>query len=122
MTRRPRYSTVCASFVFALGALPAQDLGDLKIDRIAVNMRYTEGPAWSPEGFLLFGDTVTNQLHKFVAGKGISDFGDRPGGPMGLAEYGTGWNSDRLPPASRAAHFQPKPGGTRWDKSRRYAI
>jgi gluconolactonase len=85
MTRRPRYSTVCASFVLALGALPAQDLGDLKIDRIAVNMRYTEGPAWSPEGFLLFGDTVTNQLHKFIAGKGLSDFGDRPGGPMGLA-------------------------------------
>src|SRR5258706_8043862 len=85
MTRRPRYLTVCASFVFTISAVLAQDLGDLKVERIAVGMRYTEGPEWSPDGFLLFGDTVTNQLHKFTPGKGVSDFADRPGGPMGLA-------------------------------------
>ena len=73
MTRRPRYSTVCASFVFAVGTLLGQDLGDLKIDRIAVNMRYTEGPAWSPEGFLLFGEGNVPWLVRELILKAESD-------------------------------------------------
>ncbi len=46
-------------------------------------MRYTEGPVWSPEGFLLFSDTVTNKLHKFVPGKGTAEVGTVSGGPSG---------------------------------------
>jgi gluconolactonase len=68
-----------------IGAAAAQDLDDLKVEKVAVGLRFTEGPAWSPEGFLLFSDTVTNQIHKFVPGKGVSNFADRPGGPIGLA-------------------------------------
>jgi gluconolactonase len=66
-----------------ISAAAAQDLDDLKVEKIAIGLRFTEGPAWSPDGFLLFSDTVTNQLHKFVPGKGVSDFADRPGGPIG---------------------------------------
>jgi gluconolactonase len=68
-----------------IGGAAAQDLDDLKVEKVAVGLRFTEGPAWSPEGFLLFSDTVTNQIHKFVPGKGVSNFADRPGGPIGLA-------------------------------------
>src|SRR5260370_39656721 len=84
ITRKPRIALACA-FLFLVCAASAQDLSDLKVEKIAVGMRYTEAPAWSPEGFLLFADTVTNQIHKFTPGKGLSDFADRPGGPMGLA-------------------------------------
>jgi gluconolactonase len=83
-TRKPRIALACA-FLFLVNAASAQDLSDLKVEKIAVGMRYTEAPAWSPDGFLLFADTVTNQIHKFTPGKGLSDFADRPGGPMGLA-------------------------------------
>jgi gluconolactonase len=63
----------------------AQDFSDLKVERVASNLRFTEGPAWSPEGFLLFSDCVTDKLYKFIPGKGWSEAGDRPGGPNGNA-------------------------------------
>jgi gluconolactonase len=63
----------------------AQDFSDVKIERIAVNLHYAEGPVWSSENFLIFSDTVTNKLRKFVPGKGESEFADIPGGPAGNA-------------------------------------
>lgn len=57
----------------------------MKVEKIAVGMRFSEGPAWSPEGFLLFSDCVTNKLHKFVPGKGESELGEISGGPNGNA-------------------------------------
>jgi gluconolactonase len=55
----------------------------LKIDKIATGLQFTEGPSWSKEGFLLFSDCVSNKLHKYVPGAGVSDAGDIPGGPNG---------------------------------------
>jgi len=63
----------------------AQDFSDVKVERIAHGLRYAEGPAWSTEGFLLFSDTVTNKLHKFIPGKGVAELSDVPGGPIGNA-------------------------------------
>ncbi len=63
----------------------AQDPGELRLEKIAKDLRYGEGPAWSPDGFLLFSDCVTNKLHKFVPGKGDSEFADVAGGPIGNA-------------------------------------
>ena len=63
----------------------AQDFSDLKVEKIAVGLRFAEGPAWSPEGFLLFSDCVTNKLHKFIPGKGEQAFGEIAGGPNGNA-------------------------------------
>jgi len=71
--------------VVAAAAVHAQNLSDIHVEKIVQGLRYGEGPAWSPEGFLLFSDTVTNKLHKFVPGKGDSDFADVPGGPIGNA-------------------------------------
>ncbi len=61
----------------------AQDFTDVKVERVAVNLRFAEGPVWSPEGFLLFSDTVSNKLHKFIPGKGEEAFADIAGGPSG---------------------------------------
>src|SRR6185437_4428734 len=70
----------------ALSALaPAQDSAEIKIEKIAEHLHYAEGPAWSPEGFLLFSDTVTNKLHKVAPGKGDSEFREVSGGPIGNA-------------------------------------
>jgi len=69
---------------FATG-VAAQDFSDIKVDKVAAGMRFTEGPAWSPDGFLTFSDCVTNQLHKFTPGKGVAQMGDVPGGPIGNA-------------------------------------
>jgi gluconolactonase len=61
----------------------AQDFSDMKVEKVAAGLRYTEGPAWSPEGFLLFSDTVTNQRRKYIPAKGIADFDEVAGGPIG---------------------------------------
>lgn len=73
-----------AASVFAILAA-AQDFTNIKVERIAAGLHYAEGPAWSPDGFLTFSDTVTNKLHKFIPGKGEAEPADVPGGPSGNA-------------------------------------
>jgi len=63
----------------------AQDFSDVKVERVAVGLRYAEGPVWSTEGFLLFSDGVNNKLHKFIPGKGEAEFATIAGGPAGNA-------------------------------------
>lgn len=63
----------------------AQDFSDIKVERIAVGLRFAEGPAWSPEGFLVYSDCAMDKLHKFVPGKGDSELASVPGGPNGNA-------------------------------------
>lgn len=74
-----------ALLAFFAAYAPAQDFNDIKLEKIATDLVFAEGPVWSPEGFLLFSDTVTNKLHKFVSGKGASEFGEVAGGPNGNA-------------------------------------
>src|SRR5271169_708905 len=69
--------------LFLIPLAPAQNFGDLRIEKIANGLQFTEGPAWSKDGFLLFSDCNTNKLHKFVPGVGVSDYADLPGGPNG---------------------------------------
>ena len=61
----------------------AQDFSNIKVERVAAGLHYSDGPAWSPEGYLLFSDTVTNKLHKLIPGKGEAEAMDVAGGPMG---------------------------------------
>jgi gluconolactonase len=78
-------SPIISAVLLVASVALAQDFGDLKVDKIAVGLHFAEGPAWSPEGFLLFSDCVTNQLHKFVPGKGEGVLGELAGGPNGNA-------------------------------------
>jgi gluconolactonase len=72
--------------LYALAAAAAaQNFNDIRVEVVARGLFYAEAPAWSLEGFLLFGDTVTNKLHRFVPGKGVEEAGSRPGGPSGHA-------------------------------------
>ena len=61
----------------------AQNFSELKIEKVTSGLQFAEGPVWSRDGFLLFSDCVSNKLHKFVAGKGGSIYGEIPGGPNG---------------------------------------
>jgi gluconolactonase len=63
----------------------AQDFSDIRVEKIVTGLRFLEGPAWSPEGFLLFGDTVTNKLYKWIPGAKAAELRDIPGGPIGNA-------------------------------------
>src|SRR5262245_23808951 len=73
-----------ATLLLAAAAF-GQDFPEIDVEKIAAGQVFTEGPAWSLEGFLLFSDTVTDKLQKFVPGKGISEVGSRVGGAMGNA-------------------------------------
>jgi gluconolactonase len=66
-----------------LAALIAQDFSNIKVEKVAAGLQFTEGPAWSKEGFLLFSDCNTNKLHKFTPGTGGADYAEIPGGPNG---------------------------------------
>ncbi|MGA3189107.1 MAG: SMP-30/gluconolactonase/LRE family protein [Bryobacteraceae bacterium] len=55
----------------------------MKIEKIASGFQFTEGPAWSRDGFLLFSDCISNQLQKFIPGSGGSVYAEIPGGPNG---------------------------------------
>lgn len=63
----------------------AQDFSDVRVEKLVSDQKFTEGPVWSPEGFLLFSDTVTDKILKFVGGKGLTEFATRAGGVNGNA-------------------------------------
>ena len=51
-----------------------QNFVDLKIEKIAAGYSFTEGPVWSPDGFLLFSDVPSDRIMQFTPGKGTSVF------------------------------------------------
>jgi gluconolactonase len=70
--------------LISLGAFAQQ--AEVVVEKIATGLRYTDGPAWSPDGFLIFSDTVTNKLHKWAPGHmGDIELADIAGGPSGNA-------------------------------------
>jgi gluconolactonase len=74
-----------ALILTAAAILQAQDFADIHIEKAVNGMRYTQGPVWSFEGFLLFSDTVADKLQKFTPGKGVADVASRAGGAAGNA-------------------------------------
>jgi gluconolactonase len=73
-----------ASVLGALGsAALAQE--ERQIDRVAGGFRFTEGPAWSREGFLLFSDVPNDQILKYVPGEKPTVFRENSNGANGNA-------------------------------------
>jgi gluconolactonase len=73
-----------AAAVFTLFA-PAQDFSKISIEIIGKNFSFTEGPAWSKEGFLIFSDTVADKIWKWSPGAQPSSFRDPASGASGNA-------------------------------------
>jgi len=49
-------------------SLGAQDFSKVQIEKVAGGYRYTEGPVWSKEGFLLFSEVPSGKILKLVGG------------------------------------------------------
>ncbi|MFC1541109.1 SMP-30/gluconolactonase/LRE family protein [Candidatus Latescibacterota bacterium] len=61
-----------------------------KLTIIADGFRYTEGPAWSPDGYLYFTDRSSSRILKWSQAEGVTDFRIDPGGANGLVFTKTG--------------------------------
>ncbi|MGP0070328.1 MAG: SMP-30/gluconolactonase/LRE family protein [Bryobacteraceae bacterium] len=61
----------------------AQSFDNLRIDKVATGYAFTEGPAWSPMGFLIFSDIPNNKLLKFTPGEPASGFRENSNGANG---------------------------------------
>lgn len=73
-----------AAAVFAVLA-PAQDFTRISIEIIGKNFVFTEGPAWSKAGFLIFSDTADDKIWKWTPGGDPVSFRDPANGPSGNA-------------------------------------
>jgi len=80
----PVFRTSIAAAVLALCAC-AQDFSEIKFDKLAQGYRFTEGPAWSKEGYLIFSDLPSDRLLKWTPGEPISVFRTDAHGPSGNA-------------------------------------
>jgi gluconolactonase len=60
-----------------------------KVFKLAEGFKFTEGPAWSPKGFLLFSDPNANTIYKFTSDGALSVFLEKSGYEgADIAEYG----------------------------------
>ena len=55
-----------------------------KVERIATNFVFTEGPVWSPKGYLLFSDVPAGIIYKWTAKEGATTFRNPSGHSNGL--------------------------------------
>lgn len=62
---------------------PAQDYSDLRIEKVATGYIFTEGPAWSREGYLIFSDIPGDKLLQFKPGEKAAIFRDNSNGAIG---------------------------------------
>jgi gluconolactonase len=61
----------------------AQDLDNINVEKVATAYVFTDGPAWSPGGLLVFSDTPTNKLLAFMPGSVAATYRDNANGPGG---------------------------------------
>ncbi len=79
----PPRTTLALASLCTVALCTAQDFPEIRVEKIAQQQKFTEGPVWSLEGFLLFSDTVTDKIQKFIPGKGAADYSTRAGGAAG---------------------------------------
>jgi gluconolactonase len=74
--------TLPVAFI-ACCTLFGQDLSNVHVEKVAASLKFTEGPVWSREGFLLFSDIPSNRIMKFTPGEGISVYRENTNGANG---------------------------------------
>jgi gluconolactonase len=76
--------TCFAAALFSLLA-SAQDFSDITFSKLGEGYRFTEGPAWSKDGYLIFSDTPGDRLLKWAPGHVTEVFRADAHGPSGNA-------------------------------------
>ncbi|HEX5228532.1 MAG TPA: SMP-30/gluconolactonase/LRE family protein [Bryobacteraceae bacterium] len=71
-----------AILLVSVGAA-AQNFDNLRIDKVATGYAFTEGPTWSPSGFLAFSDVPNNKLLRFTPGEPASVYKENSNGTNG---------------------------------------
>src|SRR5215813_14502417 len=72
-------------FLFAI-LLGAQDFPEIKFEHLAQGYRFTEGPAWNAKDqYLVFSDTPSDRLMKWVPGSDVAVLRTDAHGPAGNA-------------------------------------
>src|SRR5579872_729271 len=82
MTRRQFAVSAIASMGHVV--FGQEDTGPV-IEHVATGYRFTEGPAWSHEGYLVFSDIPNNRLMKYVPGEKPDLLRENANGPCGNA-------------------------------------
>ena len=47
---------------------------DARVERLATNLKFVEGPAWHPDGYLIFSDIPANELKRWDPKNGVTTF------------------------------------------------
>src|SRR5205085_12454857 len=82
-TRRQLGAAVLGSLAMVARAQESQESPEPQIERVASGFQFTEGPAWSREGFLLFSDIPNNHIIKYVPGEKTTVFREDSNGANG---------------------------------------
>jgi gluconolactonase len=82
----------CAGFLSAVSADELKDVvsADVTAKKVVADCKFTEGPAYSPKGFLLFSDIPNSRIVRVDADGSSSDFLKPSGGANGLVFDGAG--------------------------------
>jgi len=63
----------------------AQDLSEVKFDKLAQGYTFTEGPAWAKGGYLIFSDLPSDRLLKWTPNEPVEVYRKDANGPSGNA-------------------------------------
>ena len=66
-------------------ALYSQDFSKISVEKVTANYRFTEGPAWSRDGYLLYSDVPRNKIVKYTPGEKPVFFREESNGASGNA-------------------------------------
>jgi len=88
--RPPIWSWAALIAVTVTSTLPAEEVSDLvapgaEVKKVVGDCKFTEGPAYSPKGYLLFSDIPNSRIVKVDADGTVSDFLKPSGAANGLA-------------------------------------
>ena len=72
------------------GPMSLDEIVDGELEKIAEGHAFTEGPAWSPEGYLLYSDIPANTIFQWTENGGSSAFITPSGNSNGLIFDGMG--------------------------------
>jgi gluconolactonase len=74
------------SILIGCGLIAAQDFSEFKVEKAGDGYKFTEGPIWSHDGYLLFSDIPENKILRFTPGKlPVETFRERSNGANGNA-------------------------------------
>ena len=80
-----RPARTCIAAVLFSFLVSAQNFSEIAFGKLADGYRFTEGPAWSKDGYLIFSDTPGDRLLKWAPGHAPEVFRADAHGPSGNA-------------------------------------